>query len=253
MLFCLFTQEFLNKNIKNSVFCCFSFNIWYNNLICSSVEAQNIAKRIGEAGLISFLSGKLEYADLNVAVVNCNGVGYEINICASDNDRLPAPGSDVKIFTFLSISENTGAMLYGFLTRDELEMFRLLITVNGVGPKVAKTLLGGMNPDTLRFAILSEDSKTIAKAPGIGAKTAGRIILDLKDKVNLMDAFEKKLENSKEDAVESGLSQAKEDAVLALVSLGYSRTESLQAVKKVEMTDDMDADRILKESLKYLI
>ncbi|MBR0132034.1 MAG: Holliday junction branch migration protein RuvA [Lachnospiraceae bacterium] len=203
--------------------------------------------------MISFLEGKLEYADLSVAVVNCGGVGYEININASDLEKLPACGTELRIYTFLSISENTGAMLYGFLTKDELDMFRLLITVNGVGPRVAKTMLGGMNPDTLRFAILSDDAKTIAKAPGIGAKTAGKIILDLKDKVNLMDAFEKKLENTKEEAVESGLSQAKEDAVLALVSLGYSRTESLQAVKKVEITDDMNADVILKASLKFLI
>ncbi|MBR6274844.1 MAG: Holliday junction branch migration protein RuvA [Lachnospiraceae bacterium] len=203
--------------------------------------------------MISFLEGKLEYADLSVAVLNCGGVGYEININASDLEKLPACGTELRIYTFLSISENTGAMLYGFLTKDELDMFRLLITVNGVGPRVAKTMLGGMNPDTLRFAILSDDAKTIAKAPGIGAKTAGKIILDLKDKVNLMDAFEKKLENTKEEAVESGLSQAKEDAVLALVSLGYSRTESLQAVKKVEITDDMNADVILKASLKFLI
>lgn len=217
------------------------------------VKALNIAERVRKSILISFLEGKLEYADLSVAVVNCGGVGYEININASDLEKLPACGTELRIYTFLSISENTGAMLYGFLTKDELDMFRLLITVNGVGPRVAKTMLGGMNPDTLRFAILSDDAKTIAKAPGIGAKTAGKIILDLKDKVNLMDAFEKKLENTKEEAVESGLSQAKEDAVLALVSLGYSRTESLQAVKKVEITDDMNADVILKASLKFLI
>lgn len=217
------------------------------------VKALNIAERVRKSILISFLEGKLEYADLSVAVLNCGGVGYEININASDLEKLPACGTELRIYTFLSISENTGAMLYGFLTKDELDMFRLLITVNGVGPRVAKTMLGGMNPDTLRFAILSDDAKTIAKAPGIGAKTAGKIILDLKDKVNLMDAFEKKLENTKEEAVESGLSQAKEDAVLALVSLGYSRTESLQAVKKVEITDDMNADVILKASLKFLI
>lgn len=217
------------------------------------VKALNIAERVWKAGLIAFLEGKLEYADLNVCVVNCNGVGYEININASDSERLPAFGSEIRIYTFLSISENTGAMLYGFLTRDELDMFKLLITVNGVGPRVAKNVLGGMNPDTLRFAILSDDTKTLAKAPGIGAKTAGRIILDLKDKVNLMDAFEKKIENTKEDAEESGLSQTREDAVLALVSLGYSRTESLQAVKKVNITEDMDAEMILKASLKFII
>ena len=142
------------------------------------VKALNIAERVRKSILISFLEGKLEYADLSVAVVNCGGVGYEININASDLEKLPACGTELRIYTFLSISENTGAMLYGFLTKDELDMFRLLITVNGVGPRVAKTMLGGMNPDTLRFAILSDDAKTIAKAPGIGAKTAGKIILD---------------------------------------------------------------------------
>ena len=210
-------------------------------------------ERVRNLQLISFLEGKLEYADLSAVVINCGGVGYEVNINASDNEKLPAIGSDLRIYTFLSISENTGAILYGFLTRDELEMYKLLITVSGVGPKVAKTMLGGMSPDTLRFAILSDDAKTIAKAPGIGAKTAGKIILDLKDKVSLMEAFEKKLENTKEEAAESGLSQVKEDAVLTLVALGYSKTESIQAVRKVEMDEDMDTEKLVKASLKFIL
>ncbi len=203
--------------------------------------------------MYAFIEGKLEYADAGCAVINAGGVGYEIQISAEAAERLPAFGSELRLYTYLNVNENSGVSLFGFLSRDEQEMFKLLITVNGVGPKVALGLLGGMNTDTLRFAILSDDAKTIAKTPGIGPKTASRIILDLKDKINLLDAFEKKLENTTESAENEGLDSAREDAVLALVSLGYSRTESLQAVKKVETDENSTADSILKGSLKFLI
>ena len=203
--------------------------------------------------MFAFIEGKLEYSDTTTAVVNAGGVGYEILISPSAAEKLPAAGSRVRLYTYLNFSENTGMSLFGFVSRDELEMFKLLITVNTVGPKVALGILGSMSADSLRFAILSEDAKTIAKAPGVGAKTAGKIIIDLRDKLNLMEAFEKKLENTEAEAFDSGLDQAREDAVLALVSLGYSKTESLQAVKKVITDEKSTADSILKDSLKFLI
>ncbi len=202
--------------------------------------------------MYAFIEGKLEYSASNLAVINAGGVGYEIQISPLSAEKLPQTGMNLRLYTYLNVSENTGMSLFGFLTRDELEMFKMLITVNNVGPKGALAILGTMSTDTLRFAILSEDSKTIAKAPGIGPKAAGRIIFDLKDKINLMDAFEKKLENTEAVAVESGLDSAKEDAVLALVSLGYSRTESLQAISKVKTDENSTAEQILSESLKYL-
>ena len=201
--------------------------------------------------MYAFIEGKLEYSSSNLAVINAGGVGYEIHISPLSAEKLPQAGMNLRLYTYLNVSENTGMSLFGFLTRDELEMFKMLITVNSVGPKGALAILGTMSTDTLRFAILSEDSKTIAKAPGIGPKAAGRIIYDLKEKIDLKDAFEKKLENTVA-AQESGLDSAKEDAVLALVSLGYSRTESLQAVGKVKTDENTTADFILSESLKHL-
>ncbi len=143
-------------------------------------------------------------------------------------------------------------ILYGFLSKDDLEIFKLLITVSGIGPKGGLAILSTLSADDLRFAILSGDSKAISKAPGIGAKTAQRVILDLKDKLSLEDAFEKKLENQASGAAVSMNSAVKNDAVMALNALGYSSTESLKAVSKVDITDDMDVEDVLKLALKNM-
>lgn len=143
-------------------------------------------------------------------------------------------------------------ILYGFLSKDDLEIFKLLITVSGIGPKGGLAILSTLPADDLRFAILSGDSKAISKAPGIGAKTAQRVILDLKDKLSLEDAFEKKLENQASGAAVSMNSSVKNDAVMALNALGYSSTESLKAVSKVDITEDMDVEDVLKLALKNM-
>lgn len=143
-------------------------------------------------------------------------------------------------------------ILYGFLSKDDLEIFKLLITVSGIGPKGGLAILSTLPADDLRFAILSGDSKAISKAPGIGAKTAQRVILDLKDKLSLEDAFEKKLENQASGAAVSMNSAVKNDAVMALNALGYSSTESLKAVSKVDITEDMDVEDVLKLALKNM-
>ena len=148
---------------------------------------------------------------------------------------------------------HTDAMiLYGFLSKDDLEIFKMLITVSGIGPKGGLAILSTLPADDLRFAILSGDSKAISKAPGIGAKTAQRVILDLKDKLSLEDAFEKKLENQASGAAVSMNSTVKNDAVMALNALGYSSTESLKAVSKVDITEDMDVEDVLKLALKNM-
>lgn len=143
-------------------------------------------------------------------------------------------------------------ILYGFLSKDDLEIFKLLITVSGIGPKGGLAILSTLSADDLRFAILSGDSKAISKAPGIGAKTAQRVILDLKDKLSLEDAFEKKLENQASGVAASMNSTVKNDAVMALNALGYSSTESLKAVSKVDITEDMDVEDVLKLALKNM-
>lgn len=140
--------------------------------------------------------------NIDSIVVEAAGVGYLIYIPTQYFDMLPDEGEDVKIYTYLCVREDA-MILYGFLSKDDLEIFKLLITVSGIGPKGGLAILSTLPADDLRFAILSGDSKAISKAPGIGAKTAQRVILDLKDKLSLEDAFEKKLENQASGAAVS--------------------------------------------------
>ena len=142
-------------------------------------------------------------------------------------------------------------ILYGFLSKDDLEIFKLLITVSGIGPKGGLAILSTLPADDLRFAILSGDSKAISKAPGIGAKTAQRVILDLKDKLSLEEAFELKSEHVSRQN-ENGSSGVKNEAVQALVALGYASSEALKALNGIEITDDMDVETLLKAALKNM-
>lgn len=203
--------------------------------------------------MIAHIRGELAATEVDTVVVENNGIGYEIYVPASVYPKLPAIGQAVKFYTYLNVKEDA-MQLYGFLEKDDLEMFRQLITVSGIGPKGALGVLAAITPDELRFAILSEDSKTISKAPGIGAKTAKKLILDLKDKLRLEDAFEKKLAHT---AGEVGgldaLGERKQEAVEALAALGYSGTESLQAVRRVELEEGMTTEDILKLALKKML
>ena len=201
--------------------------------------------------MFSYIKGELAEINIDHIVIDVNGIGYQIFIPTNTLNYLPSIGESVKIHTYLYIREDA-MILYGFLTKDDLEMFKLLITVSGIGPKGGLGILSTLSSDDLRFAVLSGDSKAISKAPGIGAKTAQRVIIDLKDKLSLEDAFEKKLEHENEKINVSSNSQVKNDAVMALNALGYSSTESLKAVSKVEITDDMDVEDVLKAALKHM-
>ena len=184
-------------------------------------------------------------------MVEAGGIGYLIYVPAQSIDYLPDEGDQIKVYTYLYIREDA-MVLYGFLTKDDLEIFKMLITVSGIGPKGGLGILSTLSADDLRFAILSGDSKTISKAPGIGAKTAQRVIIDLKDKMSLEEAFEKKLDNNADGVQKTLNSSIKNDAVLALSALGYSSAESLKAVSKVDITDDMDVEDVLKLALKNM-
>ena len=166
--------------------------------------------------------------------------------------RLPALGKEVKIHTHLHVKEDL-MQLYGFLTRDELRVFRLLIGVSGIGPKAGLNILSCLSPDELRFAVLAGDVKTISSAPGIGKKTAEKLILELKDKMSIEDVLEQAAhggEQSKEiEATDTGM-QA--EAVQALTALGYGSAESLRAVKKVSV-DCASVEDLLREALKNLL
>lgn len=202
--------------------------------------------------MISYIKGELTDIVEDMIVVENNNIGYEIRVPLSVMNELPCSGKDVRIYTYLYVREDI-MCLYGFLSRDDLNIFKLLITVNGIGPKAALGILSTITPDDLRFAILSEDVKTISKAPGIGAKTASKLILELKDKLKLEDVFEHKLHTHEERGMNNqGISEAKNDAIQALVALGYSNTDALKAVRNIDITEDMSTEDILKFSLKKI-
>ena len=167
-------------------------------------------------------------------------------------ESLPPLGEEVRIYTHMQVKEDDMS-LYGFLNRQDLEMFRQLIGVNGIGPKGALAILSALRPDDLRLAILTGDARAISRAPGIGAKTAQRIILDLKDKVSAEEMIASMEAEKGTGAVAAPLAgEASREAVEALVALGYSNLEASKAVKSVQATEDMDAEAVLKASLKYL-
>ena len=141
--------------------------------------------------MISFVRGIAADMTENSVIVETGGIGYEIYMTGEGLSQLHM-GEEVKIHTYFQVREDA-MQLYGFLKKDDLQMFKLLLGVNGVGPKAAMGVLSGITADELRFAVLSDDVKTLSKAPGIGKKTAQKLILELKDKLKLEDAFELKL------------------------------------------------------------
>ncbi len=199
--------------------------------------------------MYSYIKGELVEILDDVIVVEAGQIGYNIHIPASMIDNFTGTGQEVKIYTYLQVKEDD-MQLYGFLTRDDLNIFKLLLGVNGIGPKGALAVLSVMTPDDLRFAVLGEDAKSIAKAPGIGNKTAQRVILELKDKISLEDAFEAKTVHVAEG--QSVTSSVKNEAVQALTALGYSSSEALKAVSRVELTEDITVEEVLKEALKQM-
>jgi len=184
-------------------------------------------------------------------VIEVNNIGYEVYLPASSIMELPSKGTAVKLYTYMHVREDAIG-LFGFLTKDDLEMFKLLITVNGIGPKGALGILSSISADDIRFAVLAEDVKMIAKAPGIGNKTASKLILELKDKFKLESAFEQRLMNQEAKNQGSGISFKKEEAVQALTVLGYSGTDALKIVNQIDITEDMTSEEILKLCLKKM-
>ncbi len=195
--------------------------------------------------MYAYIKGIITDLEADNLVLECNNIGYNIRIPLSVAQRLPKIGSEVKIYTYTSVREDA-FLLFGFLTKDDLEIYKKLITVNGIGPKGALGILSVMSADELRFAILSGDVKAISKAPGIGGKSAERIILDLKDKIQIAASVSQD-RNLNDSAPDSG---AKNEALEALVALGYSPAEALKAVSQVTVTEEMDSGALLKQALK---
>ena len=202
--------------------------------------------------MISYIRGTLAEKNEDSAVVEAHGVGYQIFVPVPVLSELPPLGESVKIYTYFSVRED-GMSLFGFLSRQDLAMFKQLIGVNGIGPKSALGILSALRPDVLRMAVASGDAKTISRAPGVGPKTAQRIILDLKDKIRPEDVLAGGLEESLAVPEEiSGVGQAGKEAVEALTALGYSTAEAAGAVKKVKITEEMTAEDVLKGALRHL-
>lgn len=204
--------------------------------------------------MISFIKGKLVHIYENVIIVENNGIGYEIFVSVSVIGNMPLVGSEVMIYTYMHVREDA-LQLFGFLDRDTLEIFKLLITVSGIGPKGAIGVLGTLSADDIRYAVMAEDAKTIAKAPGIGAKTASKVVIELKDKLKMRDVAENissEIDGQQSIFDDGGSKQAVSDAIEALVSLGYSATEATKAVRKADAGDDVTVEELLKLSLKYL-
>lgn len=199
--------------------------------------------------MYAYFRGRIAAKEPDLVIVDVNGIGYNIRISAGTASLLPPVGEETKLYTYTSVREDA-ISLYGFLTKDDLDMFRLLIGVNGIGPKGGQSILSVMSPDDLRFAIVSGDAKMIAKAPGIGAKTAQRIILDMRDKVSLEDTLHT---DTGEVRIDASVSDSVREAVEALTALGYGVTEANRAVKSVKGAEQMVVEEILKASLKYLI
>ena len=202
--------------------------------------------------MISYIRGTLAEKNEDSAVVEAHGVGYQIFVPVPVLSELPPLGESVQIYTYFSVRED-GMSLFGFLSRQDLAMFKQLIGVNGIGPKSALGILSALRPDVLRMAVASGDAKTISRAPGVGPKTAQRIILDLKDKIRPEDVLAGGLEESLAVPEEiSGVGQAGKEAVEALTALGYSAAEAAGAVKKVKITEEMTAEDVLKGALRHL-
>lgn len=202
--------------------------------------------------MYAYIKGIIEDITADKVVIEANNIGYNVYVPSGVIAAIGYTGREVKLYTYLSVKEDSFT-LFGFLTKEDLELFKLLITVNGIGPKGAMGILGALSADNLRFAIMSGDSKAISKAPGIGAKTAQKIILELKDKLKIEDSAEKG-----EIVGETGSSFGAEgdivnEAALALTSLGYGQTEALKAIRMCD-TDNIDTvEELIKAALKKLV
>lgn len=197
--------------------------------------------------MIYSLRGKLILSDSSFAVVECAGVGYKCNISLNTVSHLPKTGSEVFLYTYMAVKEDS-VDLFGFYSIEELDCFKLLISVSGVGPKVAIGLLSEFTADKLMLSIAASDAKTLTAASGVGNKMAQRIVLELKDKVSSIG-----VSASSEDILAAGnssvTSNAKE-AVAALVSLGFSQSDAAVAVGKYNSS--LKAEDLIKQALKDL-
>lgn len=201
--------------------------------------------------MISYIRGEMAAVEKEKIIVDVGGIGYGIFMPEASMGHLPQIGNEVKVHTYLNVREDA-MQLFGFLTRDDLEIFKLLIGVSGIGPKGGLSILSKLTADDLRFAVLSGDAKAISSAPGIGKKTAEKVIIELKDKLDVEEMLSRPTDDMENTtSIDSSTNEIQTEAVQALIALGYGSTESLKAVKKVNL-ENMTVEEVLKQALKNL-
>lgn len=204
--------------------------------------------------MIYCITGELIYLDAvsMTAVIEAQGVGYKMTVTGNTLTALnsPSTGDKVRLYTYMAVREDA-VELYGFYTTDELELFKLLITVSGVGPKAAVAILSVMNPEALRSAIVSEDAKAISKAQGVGAKTAARIVLELHDKIAKSFFATSAAEKSEITQSTKDMGSDMSDARDALIVLGYSRNEVMQALSGLDKS--LGTEELIRRALSKLM
>lgn len=198
--------------------------------------------------MFSYIKGTIEDIGAEYVVLESNGIGFMLTASTNTLSALSV-SENAKLYTYLSVREDDMS-LFGFGKKEELDMFKLLISVSGIGPKGAIAILSALTTDELRIAIISDDFKAISKANGVGAKTAQRVAIELKDKIHLEDVSFIAEDDSLSDVPGNDIMS---EVALALTSLGYSNVEALRAIKKVENHSTMDSEQLLKQALKKII
>lgn len=206
--------------------------------------------------MIAYIKGLFAEADGNAVMIEtAGGIAYEVAVMPSDLEKLPAQGEELKLYTYLQVKED-GVALFGFLSKTDLTVFKLLITVSGIGPKLGLGILSSIGADELRAAVLSEDADRLAAAPGIGKKTAGRLVIELKDKIMALNvAFAEEFvvnATASKGSESEDAKKLRENALQVLVALGYAEKEAARAVKEVEITEGMTDDDMVRLSLRQL-
>ncbi len=199
--------------------------------------------------MFAYIRGTLIVIDESTIILENNGIGYGISTSMNTIRQLPALGSEVKLNTKL-IPKEDSLTLYGFYDKEELKMFELLLCVSGIGPKGALAILSTMTVSDIQFAVAGGDSKAFAAAPGVGKKTAERVIIDLKDKVDLVGAFKAKISAGVSKA--TPVTSVKEEVLEALVALGYSPSNAARALDKMTITESTSTETLLSDTLKQM-
>ncbi len=204
--------------------------------------------------MYAYFKGIVAEANADSCVLEVNNIGYNIQIPASTAEMLPPDGQEVKLFTYTSVRENA-IELIGFISRDDLNMFSMLITVSGIGPKAALSLLSYISADAIRVAIVTGDVKTLSQAPGLGKKSAERIIVDLKNKFDantVLAAASGVGTGMVTDTADASMNEDLAEAVEALCALGLARNDAKKAVLSLENTEEMSIDDIIGAALKII-